>query len=61
MIATPAEYRFFSYFRRIAELLTEPFDEVAHAGVTEFFFGADQRFGPVPPRCSPIDAEIAST
>jgi hypothetical protein len=28
----PSEYRFLSYFRRLAELATEPFDERRHRG-----------------------------
>jgi hypothetical protein len=30
----PAEYRFLSYFIRTSEMITEPFDEDRHAGVT---------------------------
>ena len=44
----PSEYRFLSYFRRIAEEITEPFDQDRHRGVTEFFFSGDFEFGPVP-------------
>ena len=44
----PAEYRFLSYFARISSLISEPFSEADHPGVTEFFFGDGQRWGPVP-------------
>ena len=51
----PSEYRFLSYFRRLAELATEPFDEHRHRGVTAFFFGDVLEFGPVPFRSDVID------
>ena len=51
----PSEYRFLSYFRRLAELATEPFDERRHRGVTAFFFGDVLEFGPVPFRSDVID------
>ena len=51
----PSEYRFLSYFRRLAELATEPFDEHRHRGVTAFFFSDDLEFGPVPFRSDVID------
>ena len=44
----PAEYRFLSYFARMAEQMTEPFDETQHLGVTPFFFGARPAWGPIP-------------
>jgi hypothetical protein len=44
----PAEYRFLSYFARIAEQMTEPFDELRHLGVTPFFFGSHPAWGPIP-------------
>lgn len=51
----PAEYRFLSYFRRVAELMTEPFDEGRHRGVTPFFFDPPVRFGPIPFRSDVVD------
>ncbi len=44
----PAEYRFLSYFARIAESVTEPFDSDRHVGVTPFFFGPEPVWGPIP-------------
>ncbi|MEO1062440.1 MAG: hypothetical protein AAFZ07_13570 [Actinomycetota bacterium] len=44
----PAEYRFVSYFARVAEAMTEPFDERRHPGVTPFFFGPEPLWGPIP-------------
>jgi hypothetical protein len=44
----PAEYRFLSYFARMAEQMVEPFDERRHVGVTPFFFGPRPTWGPVP-------------
>lgn len=32
----PAEYRFLSYFTRVVEMMTEPFDETVDVGVTPF-------------------------
>jgi hypothetical protein len=44
----PAEYRFLSYFARMAEQMTEPFDAERHVGVTPFFFSSPPEWGPVP-------------
>jgi hypothetical protein len=44
----PAEYRFLSYFARVAEQMTEPFDPERHLSVTPFFFGPRPSWGPVP-------------
>lgn len=44
----PSEYRFLSYFARVAEMATEPFDAAVHPGVTPFFFSAERVWGPVP-------------
>ena len=44
----PAEYRFASYFARVAEMMTEPFDEARHPGATPFFFRDSPVWGPVP-------------
>ncbi len=51
----PSEYRFLSYFRRVAELATEPFDEHRHRGVTAFYFSDVLEFGPVPFRSDVIN------
>ena len=51
----PSEYRFVSYFARLASMMTEPFDEGRHVGVTPFFFDGQQRWGPVPFRSDVID------
>ncbi len=51
----PSEYRFLSYFRRLAELATAPFDEQRHRGVTAFFFSDVVEFGPVPFHSDVID------
>jgi len=44
----PAEYRFLSYFARVVEMMTEPFDETVHVGVTPFFFSESSAWGPIP-------------
>ncbi|MDH3301786.1 MAG: hypothetical protein OES24_14910 [Acidimicrobiia bacterium] len=36
---------------------TEPFDEERHIGVTPFFFGDDDIWGPVPFRSHVVDTE----
>ena len=51
----PSEYRFLSYFRRVSDMITEPFDETRHRGVTPFFFSDDLEFGPIPFRSDLID------
>lgn len=51
----PAEYRFLSYVRRVADLMTEPFDESRHRGVTPFFFDTPPAFGPIPFRSDVLD------
>ena len=51
----PSEYRFLSYFARMASMMTEPFDAERHVGVTPFFFNADQSWGPVPFRSDVVD------
>lgn len=51
----PAEYRFLSYFARLAEQMTERFDEGRHPGVTPFFFGDRPTWGPVPFESDLID------
>ena len=57
----PSEYRFLSYFARVAEMATEPFDEQIHPGVTPFFFDAARPWGPVPFVSDVIDvAELRS-
>ena len=56
----PSEYRFLSYFRRLAELATAPFDEQRHRGVTAFFFSDVVEFGPVPFHSDVIDTRATS-
>lgn len=51
----PSEYRFLSYFCRLAEQMTEPFDEQRHVGVTPFFFGDRPSWGPIPFATEVID------
>lgn len=51
----PAEYRWLSYFARTAEMMTVPFEENTHPGVTRFFFGPDREWGPVPFASEVID------
>jgi hypothetical protein len=51
----PAEYRFLSYFARMAGQMVEPFDERRHAGVTPFFFGPRPSWGPLPFESDVVD------
>jgi hypothetical protein len=51
----PAEYRIGSYLARVACQMTEPFDERTHVGVTDFFFGQQQSWGPLPFRSDALD------
>lgn len=44
----PMEYRFVSYFARMAATMAEPFDAARHVGVTPFFFGSEPSCGPIP-------------
>lgn len=44
----PAEYRFLSYFARMSDMMTEPFDEARHVSVTPFFIGERPQWGPIP-------------
>lgn len=44
----PAEYRIASYLARTASAMTEPFDDSRHRGVTDFFFGEEPSWGPLP-------------
>jgi hypothetical protein len=44
----PAEYRWASYFARMAAQMTEPYDAARDRGVTDFFFGPQPAWGPVP-------------
>ncbi len=53
----PAEYRFASYFARMAGAMTEPFDQTRHAGVTPFFFGPEPVWGPIPFATEVIDRD----
>ena len=51
----PAEYRWASYFARMAAQITAPFDEDVHLGVTPFFFGDRPAWGPVPFHSEVVD------
>ena len=51
----PAEYRIASYLTRMASQMTEPFDERTHVGVTNFFFGPQPSWGPLPFRSDALD------
>ena len=53
----PAEYRIGSYLTRMASQMTEPFDERTHVGVTDFFFGPQPSWGPMPFRSDALDIE----
>ena len=44
----PAEYRVASYLARTAWAMTEPFDDSRHQGVTDFFFGEEPSWVPMP-------------
>lgn len=51
----PAEYRVGSYLAQMAVQTTEPFDEARHVGVTNFFFGAQPSWGPLPFQSDVLD------
>ncbi len=51
----PAEYRIGSYVAQMALQMTEPFDERTHVGVTDFFFGRQPSWGPLPFRSDALD------
>lgn len=51
----PSEWRFLSYFARMASMMTEPFDEDRHVGVTPFFFSGEDQWGPVPFESEVVD------
>jgi hypothetical protein len=51
----PAEYRWASYFGRMAEQITTPFDPDEHLGVTPFFFGSRPAWGPAPFQSDVVD------
>lgn len=44
----PAEYRVASYLAQMASQMTELFDEHTHVGVTDFFFGRQPSWSPLP-------------
>jgi hypothetical protein len=44
----PAEYRIASYLARVAGAITEPFDDERHQGVTDFSFGGQPSWVPMP-------------
>jgi hypothetical protein len=51
----PSQYRFLSYFARLAAMATEPFDPGRHPSTQEFFYGPGQVWGPVPFASEVID------
>jgi Sulfotransferase family len=53
----PAEYRIASYIARMSQRMTEPFRPGAHVGVTDFFFGPQPAWGPLPFRSDAVDIE----
>jgi len=53
----PAEYRIGSYLARMACAMTEPFDEERHQGVTDFFFGTQPSWCPMPFASDALDVE----
>ncbi len=53
----PAEYRIGSYLAQMALQMTEPFDERTHVGVTDFFFGPQPSWGPMPFRSDALDIQ----
>jgi hypothetical protein len=53
----PAEYRVGSYLAVMAGQMTEPFDEARHRGVTNFFFGPQPSWGPLPFRSDALDLD----
>ena len=53
----PAEYRIGSYLARMGSQMTEPFDERTHVGVTDFFFGPQPSWGPLPFPSDALDIE----
>jgi hypothetical protein len=54
----PAEYRIGSYLAEMARRMTEPFDELRHVGVTDFFFGSRMAWGPLPFRSDVLDVDV---
>jgi hypothetical protein len=53
----PAEYRIGSYLVRMSQRMTESFHEGEHVGVTDFFFGPQPAWGPMPFRSDALDVE----
>ena len=53
----PAEYRIGSYLIRMSQRMTESFDEGGHVGVTDFFFGPQPAWGPLPFRSDALDID----
>jgi hypothetical protein len=51
----PAEYRIASYLVRMSQRMTEPFHEGEDLGVTDFFFGPQPAWGPLPFRSDALD------
>jgi hypothetical protein len=53
----PAEYRIASYLVRIAGVMTESYREGEHVGVTDFFFGPQPAWGPLPFATDALDVD----
>ena len=53
----PAEYRIGSYLVQMSRRMTEPFDESEHVGVTDFFFGPQPTWGPLPFQSDALDID----
>lgn len=51
----PAEYRLGSYLARMARAMTEPYDAERDRGVTDFFFGPQPAWGPMPFESDALD------
>jgi hypothetical protein len=53
----PAEYRIGSYLVRMADGMTQSFHEGEHVGVTDFFFGPQPAWGPLPFASDALDVD----
>lgn len=53
----PAECRIGSYLTQVASAMTEPFNDEQHQGVTDFFFGAQPSWVPMPFASDAVDVQ----
>jgi Sulfotransferase family len=53
----PAEYRIGSYLVRMSQGMSESFNEGEHVGVTDFFFGPQPAWGPMPFHSDALDVK----